>query len=515
MKPERPMVAPSRRDIVRTTLPLAVVAGVSLGLTPAPNEWGLLAYPGLAFLLFAVAPPGYLPSVRNGFIAGFVFSFLVNAVALYWMVGLLETFAGFPTVAAIPTAGLLFAAQALPMAAACAFAAALSQRRFPVWAVLPPLLTLFSDLAPTLFPWRLMHSQTGFPVWLQLADIGGQPLLDLCLTYAAMGLGQALVHRDRRAAVIGAVALTLPLVYGAYRIEEVRAERLAAPTVRIGVVQPNVSIQEKNNRDSAPARLASLQELTRDLESSGADLVVWPETAYPYLLPRSWTRDSPGRWAILNRGAKGPLLVGTVTRNPDAGRYNSVVAVNPDGTFSATADKVELLAFGEYVPLWDYLIPIQEYFPRGMIPGDAPKVIEIAGARVGVLNCYEDVLAEYAILVGRNDPDVLVNVTNDAWFGHTTEPFGHEAQSRLRSIETRRDLVRAVNTGVSSHTAATGESLLQTPTFVRDAFIAEVHVLSEVTPWVRFGNWPRAVLYGALLGLALAAQRRDLWARPP
>jgi apolipoprotein N-acyltransferase len=496
------------RDLLRTTLPLAALAGVCLGLTPAPNEWALPAYLGLAILVFATSPPGFSVSIRGAFVGGFVCSFLINAMALYWVSGLLEVFAGFPTIAAIPTASLLFAAQALPIAIACALGAALAGSGVPMWVALPPLLAITSALAPSILPWRLCHSHTGFPLWLQLAEIGGQPLLDLCLGYAAIGLGWGLVHRDRLALGVGVIAVVLPLAYGAVRIDQVREAREAAPLLRVGVVQPNVSIREKHDRFRAPANLADLQDASRELERLGADFVVWPETAYPFPVPRSRSADFPGRGRILARGVRGPLLVGAVTFGPGDVRYNSVVAVAPSGRFTDIADKVKLLAFGEYVPLWDYLPPLQERFHRGLTPGDAPRVVEVDGHRVGVLNCYEDVLDQYAILVGRHHPDVLVNVTNDAWFGDTSEPWLHEATSRLRAVETRRDLVRVVNTGTSSHATATGESVVRTPTFVRERFIAEARVLSGTTPWVRFGDCVTPALAGALLGVAFAQGRR-------
>jgi apolipoprotein N-acyltransferase len=495
-------------DVWKTNVPLAALAGLTLGFTPAPNEWAAPAYVGLAFLAFAVAPPGQPSTPRRAFAAGFVCSFLINAMALYWVTGLLEVFAGFPTIASVPTASLLFAAQALPMALACALAASLSPYGVPVWLVLPPLLTVVASLSPSLFPWRLCHSHTGYPTWLQLAELGGQPLLDLCLTYAAMGLGWGIVRRDRLALAVGVVAFALPIAYGSVRMDQIAEERNQSRLVRIGVVQPNVAIFDKADRRLAPMHLAQLQDATRMLEDEGADLVVWPETAYPYPIPRNRPGDVRGPLRILNRGVNGPLLIGAITMGREARRYNSVVAVNEEGRFTHIADKVKLLAFGEYVPLWDYLPPLQERFHRGLTPGDAPQVVPIDGVRVGVLNCYEDVLDQYAILVGRNAPDVLVNVTNDAWFGDTAEPWLHEATSRLRSVETRRDLVRAVNTGTSSHTAATGESLVRTPTFETRAFVADVRVLSIVTPWVRFGDWVTPAILGALLGAVFALWRR-------
>ncbi len=504
------MRALARSPVVRIHLPLALLAGVTLGFTPAPNEWAAPAYVGLAFLIFAVAPPpAKTARIGRAFFAGWVVSFVINAMALYWVTGLLEVFAGFPLVASVPTASLLFAAQALPMAIACALAAALSLYGVPIWLGLPPLITAVAALSPSLFPWRLCHSHTDFVTWLQLAELGGQPILDLCLTYASMGLAWAFVHRDRAALAVGVIAFALPLAYGAPRLDQVQAERAEAPLFRVGVVQPNVSIFDKADRRLASQHLYSLQTATRTLEAEGADLVVWPETAYPYPIPRNRPADVRGPLRMLARGVSGPLLVGSVTLGPNATRFNSVVAVARDGRFTEIADKVKLLAFGEYVPLWDYLPPLQERFHRGLTPGDAPEVVPIGGARVGVLNCYEDVLDQYAILVGRKSPDVLVNVTNDAWFGDTAEPWLHEATSRLRSIETRRDLVRAVNTGTSSHTAATGESLVRTPTFERRAFVADVRVLDTITPWVRFGDWVTPSLVGALFGIALALRRRE------
>jgi apolipoprotein N-acyltransferase len=491
------------------TVSLAAAAGVALGVTPAPREEPATAFVAIAFLLYAVrGPEGGSPSVRRGFVAGFLTSFIVNAMALYWVVGLLEAFAGFPTIASIPTASLLFAAQALPFAFACAGAAALSAYRVPLWVVLPPALTVMASLSPTLFPWRIANSQSAFTPYLQLAEIGGQPILDLAVAYVGAGLGHALVKRSAPALAVAVLAFALPVAYGLVRLPEVEAARAAAPVLRVGVVQPNVSIFEKHDRRLAPAHLAELQLLTAELEARGAELVVWPETAYPFPIPRRAERDALGPMRVFGRGVRGPVLVGAITIAPDGARYNSAVAYDRDGTRLGIADKVELLAFGEYVPLWDYLPPVQERFPRGLTAGEAPRVLEIAGARVAVLNCYEDVLDQYAIRVGRDAPDLLVNVTNDAWFGDTAEPWLHEAVSRMRAIETRRDLVRAVNTGVSSHTAATGEPLFRTGTFEDAAFIARVALLDGVTPWVRFGDWVTPLLVGALLGTALGAARR-------
>jgi apolipoprotein N-acyltransferase len=110
--------------------------------------------------------------------------------------------------------------------------------------------------------------------------------------------------------------------------------------------------------------------------------------------------------------------------------------------------------------------------------------------------------------VAQGEPDVLVNVTNDAWFGDTAEPHLHHQVARMRAIETRRDLVRAVNTGVSGHVSAAGEDVQRTETWVRTSFIAEARLLRGRTLWVILGDWVTALCAGAMLGWLLAAWQR-------
>jgi apolipoprotein N-acyltransferase len=367
-----------------------------------------------------------------------------------------------------------------------------------------------TTLTPDLFPWRLAGTQVSWVPWIQLAEVGGEPLLDLFVALVGCGAVECVRRRAPGAAVVAALALLVPLLYGAWRLPEARAERDRAPRLSVGVVQPNVGISEKHDPNLAMPHLRQLQDATVELEARGADLVVWPESAYPFPIRRRSVREAPGPARIRSRGVRGPVLFGTITVGDDRARYNSVVALGADGRYLGIADKIELLAFGEYVPLWEHLPPLQHYFPsRGLVPGESPRVLAIGGARVGVFNCYEDVLPEYGLRVGRLGPDLLVNATNDAWFGDTSEPWLHQSVARMRSVETRRDLVRAVNTGVSSHTASTGQDLHRTDTMVAAAFVAQARLLSGSTFWLRWGDLTTPLLAGALLGAAFALRRRD------
>ena len=526
---------------------VAALGGLLTAASPVPLSWHMGGFLGPVCLIFAIEGGARRPCALRGLVAGGVFSFVVNAAALYWLVDLLRRFASFPTLAALAAAMLLWLAQALPAALACAFAGAVCQRpgllashglaasgdsgssakmvSLPV--VLPACLAVATSVSPALFPWRIGHSQLAWLPFVQLAELGGEGLLDVA-TLAVSSLTYATLRGPRRLPRLGwlALAILLPWGYGTVRLAQVRAARQSAPRLAVGVVQPNVSIADKRDPALRHHHLAQLQRLTRVLRQQGAAIAVWPESAYPFGIARDQEAEHPDRRAILgapgarSRGAI-PVLTGAVTwgkpRPPSAGgrgsgplRYNSVVAVEPSGRIAGISDKVRLLAFGEYAPLWDWFPGwLQDRVPKGLTPGSRPQVIDLQGVRYGVLNCYEDVLSHYGRAVARDQPDLLVNVTNDAWFGRTSEPLLHQMVARLRAVETRRDLVRAVNTGISSHVAATGETLHATSMFAETGFVAQTALLSGDTPWTRWGDWLTPTLLAWLLAVVLGRRRQN------
>jgi apolipoprotein N-acyltransferase len=481
-----------------------------------------------AFLAALEPRPARPVGARRALWLGLATGFVTNAISMYWVVGLLRRFGGFPLVGAVPVGALLWLGQSLPWVAAALTSVELMRRRAPGWIVVPAALTVAHSLAPALFPWRYGLSQLPFLPYAQVAELGGLPLLDWLVATVGCAALEAVRRRRWRPAAVAALALLAPTLYGLARLPQVRAARAEAPALRVGVVQPNVSIADKHEPRLFLAQLRRLREATRALEARGAALVLWPESAYRFPVHRRMRRDRRGPLGVLADGVRGPLLVGVLSTDGRSARavardergrfvgtfrvgrgrrFNSAVAFAADGRVVGIADKVRLLAFGEYTPLWE-LIPWLQRFPRGLSPGTGAQVVELAGARIGVLNCYEDLLADHVLWQARYRPDFWANLTNNAWFGDTSAPHLHHMNARLRAIETRRDLVRAVNTGVSGHTAATGEDLRRTGTFVPARFVADVRLLSGTTPWVRLGDWVTPILAALLLALTLARRRR-------
>ena len=495
---------------------LLAAAGGTLLL--APNEPRWLALTGFVGLLLLCESLELVHGrLLRAALSGLVFGTCANATALFSVIGLLGSFGRLPAWLATALALLLWLAQGLVFGFAGALHGYLRKRGTASWLAFPLALTASLGLLPTLFPWHVAATQVGFLTFVQLADVGGETLIGLLLalvvsaTHALFRAPRAQdttrLHGRAWRAGLALSALLLPLAYGVVRLPQVRELRAQADTLAVGVVQSNVATDDKRLQQTdetrARANLIGLRALTAQVESQGADLTVWGETAYPYPLRREETRAPTDVRRVLGPDVHGPILLGLETYRgfgQSASKYNSAWLLGRDGTLAQRVDKTRLLAFGEYIPLWDLLPPIKRRYASAGFSRGVPGTVQSELGKLGILICYEDLFADSAratVLLGAR---ALVNLTNDAWFGNSREPLLHDQLARLRSIELRRDLVRAVNTGVSSFSSATGEPLVQTRTFERAAFVAQVRLLDERTFYAQHGDW---LLPLCLLAVAL------------
>ncbi len=501
---------------------LAGLGGVLLALSGEPWSLNAAGFASLFVLIEALERASFGPRpLLRGALVGLAFGAVVNGIALFSLGSLLSAFGGFSPWLAWPVAMLCFIAQGLPYAGTGALTELWVRGGLARWLAFPVSLVLAMWVTPQLFPWRPSAPQVDFLWFAQMADLGGEALLDLSMALSACSLWHALRGARSSRARAGAALLALsvlivPCAYGALRIEQIRRVREASPPVSLGVVQGNVGITLKHDPKRAAETLTDLRRLTGELEQQGSELTLWAETAYPYPLLRARGGQPEDERAIVDsRVVRGPVLLGAVTYRDHARgqtKYNSAWLLRENGRLGDRVDKSRLLAFGEYVPLWDYLPPLRDRYPsRGFEAGenDVIRATTRDGRReirYGLLICYEDLFAGLARLVVQRGAQVLVNMTNDAWFGDSHEPALHDMVARLRAIETRRDLVRVVNTGVSSLTLATGESAIRTPTFTRTSFLADVRPLDELTVYSVWGDVVPPAL-GLLAFLALVRLR--------
>jgi apolipoprotein N-acyltransferase len=484
------------------------VTAKSTSTAPATSRGALGARVGLsalaAALLFLSAPPydvwpamwiALVPQLyvaltartpRRAFLWGWLTGTLANTVAFSWMDGLLERFGHMPPIAALPIMLLLTAYQGLEFAFlswGVHRVRARTDGRLPL-ALVAPLVMVAIELAmPQIFPFYLAISQAWVPALIQIADLTGPmgvtALLVACngaLCDAWLGLRAG---RGRGAfrplAVVGALVVA-DLAYGALRLHEVAAARAAAPKVKTGLVQANVGILEKWDPHEFAQLLETHQRVSADLVRAGAELIVWPESSYPYALPRTLDHDlAEGDPHRVRVGFDVPLLFGALTRVAGPPQtpaekypYNTAFMMDAAGSVTGKYDKVFLMVFGEYIPFYDSipwfteLVPEASNFSRGSEPASFPLRVAGRDFKLGPLICYEDILPGFSRRVAKLAPNAFVNITNDAWFGRTAEPYQHLALAVFRTVENRIEMVRAVNTGVSAHIDAAGRVLART-----------------------------------------------------
>jgi apolipoprotein N-acyltransferase len=514
-----------------------VLGGVAFALGAPPTDLVAGLFVGLALL--GAAAHG-APSTARAFGRGLAWGTAAGLVGLRFVPAVITRFTPLGPAPAALALVLLAAAQAVPWGIAAAVTAALGRRAH---APLPLALAagvFVALLCPTIFAWSPAGLATPWPALVQAADLVGERGVSAIfgavaglLASGALALGRPgpLPARLRAASprVAAAIAIVVGLIaHGALRMLRVEAARAALPTARVGLVDVAVGPHERWNPRNHVSILARLREATARAEADGAELVVWPEGAYPFVLDHGARRVPPrGPRAPLADGVHGPILMGLIMDRPpvalgagglDHPSWNAAAIVGGDGSLSAPYDKVELLWFGETVPGSSLFPWLRRTFQKsgGLVPGDGPRALELAreagpALRMEVLNCYEDTLPA----LGRGHaraiaPNLVVNVTNDAWFFGTAEPELHARLGAMRAIELRRDVVRAVNLGVASWVSASGRVLGRWDSPEPGVLMAEP-ALSEAgpTPYVRFGDAPTAlVLALAAMASAWAARRR-------
>jgi len=307
------------------------------------------------------------------------------------------------------------------------------------------------------------------------------------------------------AATFGFVAFAI--IYGAIRMPRVDAEVASAPSLELGLVQVNMDIFEK--RQQMVEGHQRHLEHSRQLEAEGnLDLLVWPESAYNY--PR-FGRMLPMLAKEVRQDLKSPILFGGLSVARKAGPlqlYNSVFLVHRDGVIGERYDKTRLAMFGEYMPFGDRFPRLYMLSPNsgGFTPGTHVTPLSLGPWRISTPVCYEDVLPSLIReMVNHANPHILINLTNDAWFGDTQEPWIHLRLAQFRAIEHRRYLVRATNSGVSAIIDPVGRIIANTGVQTRENLRATVHMMEGQTLYARLGDWPGWL---ALLATGFMLMRR-------
>jgi apolipoprotein N-acyltransferase len=280
-------------------------------------------------------------------------------------------------------------------------------------------------------------------------------------------------------------------------------------------VQPSTAALERWDPTQVEAILRRLTDLTQVAEKANAELTVWPEAAYPLPVAHASLYCPVGARAILPTGVRGPVLTGLVTTGPGGDLWNSAVICRTNGTMTHPYDKIRLLWFGETIPFVDRIPWVRRTFSRGtgLVPGKG-NVVQISGpVHASILNCFEDTLPDAGREAMAARPNLLVNLTNDAWFAGSVESELHLRVAVLRAVESRRDFLRAVNYGPTTWVDAAGVIQGRYASQLPGVLVATPALLEAgPTPYDLLGDLPTELVLAsaALAWIVTDARRRRI-----
>jgi apolipoprotein N-acyltransferase len=487
---------------------LAIVAGVALPLAFAPFHLFFLAPLSYAALLYVWTDAAPRRAVGLTFAWGCAsFGF-----GTYWTFIAVRIIGGAPiAVALFLMIGLTIVLAAFVAAGAWVAAKWFRTRGAVAWLVtLPALFVLAEWLRGWLFTgfgWLAAgYSQTDS--WLMgYAPLGGILAISLAVLVTSGALLTLLLGTMRERAAAAAVALAVWL--GGFAASGVEFTQAKDSPVDVALAQGNIAQDTKYDPEQLPPMMALYAELTR--QGAGADLIIWPEAAIPtYLEYIEPFADTMRRLA----GEKGStVLLGILQPAPHAKTLdefqNILVALTEERQVYV---KRHLVPFGEFYPVPEFIrgwmrlnnLPTVDAVPG---PADQPP-LTVAGEKLAITICYEDVFgAEQLKYLA--DATLLVNVSNDAWFGDSIAPHQHLQIARVRAAEAGRYLLRATNTGVTAVIDAHGRVVDELPQFEAGLLKATVRGYTGATPYARVGNWLVVlVCAGALAVVFIGARRR-------
>lgn len=480
----------------------SLVAGFALG-------WSFVDFRAWWLPWIAVAPWIAIAEARpagRAFRLGWFGGVVGIAYAFVWLIHAFQAFGGF----ALPTALVLYVPPVAWMGLQIGVFTGLCSwvGPLPLGLAAPLTFSVVEFLFPTLFPWRVAHTQYRLVPLLQSGEIAGPYVLGFVMVWCNAGLVRLVRAREIAPLSAALAALAALTIAGEARVRHVEAQRAAAPSIRVGVVQGNIGVERKGNRAFFHRNLDEYRRLSWELADDVA-LLVWPETVAQRPLRADERLPAAEDHPFV--GTPRPLIFGGLAvAEARGGRrlYNSAFLTEPGGAIAGRYDKRVLVPFGEYVPLASRFPWLRRVSPATgrFTAGEASTILTTGETRIGPLICYEDVIPDPARQAVKRGANLLVNLTNDAWYGASAEPVQHQALALWRAVEVRRDFIRATNTGLTTAITATGAVVMEFPTFVAEARSVELRLLELPTFYAAWGD----VFAWSLVScwLALAWRRR-------
>jgi apolipoprotein N-acyltransferase len=482
---------------MKLSRPLRLLLGLASGLALAfsfPNyNMPLLAWVAVALLILASVGASVADAMMVGFLHGYFFY-----VSLTWIYVVIRDYGNVPGWQSFGILSLIGITGGFHMMIFTTGLAFVSRRRVGAAFLLAPFLWLTLEFIRTHLPiiafsWNLSgYAATGNLAFLQITSLTGIYGLSFLIGAFNALLAWVIYSRDRRASVALASA-TVALILFAIIVPHFVPTQ--APRYVAHLVQTNFPVSESypaNWLDQHAAEMDELEKISVDAAKRQPGLVVWPEVPAPFSFSEPKFADRAQRIA---RESANEFLVGIVDwrKTPDNQwqATNSATLLNPLGQRIFTYDKIHLVPFGEYVPLRQYLTFAGRLTAdiSDFTPGTTYSVGELPGGKFGTFICYEAIFPNEVRHFAANGAELLVNISNDGWFGRAAAPRQHLMMARVRAVESRRWLLRDTNNGYTVDIDPYGRTVAALETDIRGQLDAPYEFRSDRTLYVRWGDW--------------------------
>ena len=474
----------------------AIISGVLLILSFPKYGFGFVAWFAFIPLLYALHRT---TTIRQALLLGFITGVVGYIGIIYWITYVIVNYGYLPIYLGIILM-LLLACYLSVYLAIFAAGIAYFRNKIPLYFIAPVLWVCLEYCKSQLFtgfPWEnLGYSQYLNLYLIQFADISGVYGLSFLIILVNISLFQIFTKRSKREYIIAA-AVSLVLIsvyiYGFLRLNSIDKilQLPSTPSMEVSLIQGNIDQSIKWNENYQNETINIYEDISLKNVPARGGLIVWPETAVPF----NFQDDNELSRKIKNLAikTKSDVVFGSVSylrRSHYVDFYNSAYLLSSDGEVKGRYDKVHLVPYGEYVPLRN-VFPFIKKLTAGIgdfSTGNGYFPLSMADRKIGILICYEGILPFAARMYKNESADILVNITNDAWFGSTSAPYQHLSMTIFRAVETRLYLVRAANTGISAIVDPRGQIVAKTDIFQKDSLKGNLKLLKIPTFYAQYGD---------------------------
>lgn len=510
------------RDSYTRKVILAVLSGVMLTASFPPGRLSLFAWLALVPLLKSIENESPSSALKLGYIAG-----LSHYLSLiYWIVVVVGRYGGLNPFISFSVFILLCLYLALYPAFFSCLSVLIKSSRFRILftGALWISLEYIRGIILTGFPWCLLgYSQYENLHIIQVADLFGVYGISFLIVTVNVFIYDLLFKRRNYGIstvlyemVFAGLLTSATLIYGHCEMLKEQLENDTDKNITAVIVQGNIDQSVKWDPAYQARTVAIYKRLTlKAIHDFRPDLVVWPETSLPFFLQNN--RDFSQDLHSLAVKSGSAFIVGSPAYkriNGIENYFNRAYLISPDEYAFKYYDKVHLVPFGEYVPCKDILFFVDRLVPAaGDFQAGKKDITPLKhnDVSLGILICFEAIFPEMARSYSKKGADILVNLTNDAWFGKTSAPYQHLSMAVFRAVENRRPLIRAANTGFSAFISPHGELIEKGALFKEEVLKAKVKIpTAQTTCYARIGDvFAVAFLLISLLKIILAIRQKQ------